>query len=336
LQEMEVGTRPSILSDKNVQFVLTTDLDHTLVKHENNCRHAVLLRFNRIWQDEYSDRSLLVYSTGRSPTKYKTLQNEVPLLMPDVLVCSVGTEIFWREKNGNAFRSDRDWYLLLDQGWEPEKIHNCARSLGTDALTLQEESEQRPHKISFNVESQHGPSGCQSLVERLQGSLKEQGIQAQVIFSGGKDLDILPVHAGKGNGLAYVLNELKGWNCYPSHGVLVAGDSGNDIDLFKVDGVMGCIVSNAMPELVKWAKEHGEQHNIYKATEECASGIIEALDHFEVFRPRRFSHLINHLLGHVGQVTDGHLDDPDFLSNSFIVVVGSEQVSVPLHAVHTS
>lgn len=42
-------------------------------------------------------------------------QSEVPLLLvPDVLVCSVGTEIFF-ESTGEA---DEGWARVLDQGWD--------------------------------------------------------------------------------------------------------------------------------------------------------------------------------------------------------------------------
>lgn len=42
-------------------------------------------------------------------------QSEVPLLLvPDVLVCSVGTEIFF-ESTGEA---DEGWKRVLDQGWD--------------------------------------------------------------------------------------------------------------------------------------------------------------------------------------------------------------------------
>ena len=42
----------------------------------------------------------------------------------------------------------------------------------------------------------------------------------------------------------------------PKDGVLVNGDSGNDIELFAVPGVRGCMVQNAHPELKKWCDEH--------------------------------------------------------------------------------
>lgn len=42
----------------------------------------------------------------------------------------------------------------------------------------------------------------------------------------------------------------------PKDGVLVNGDSGNDIELFAVPGVRGCMVVNAHPELKKWCDEH--------------------------------------------------------------------------------
>jgi hypothetical protein len=42
----------------------------------------------------------------------------------------------------------------------------------------------------------------------------------------------------------------------PTEGIQVNGDSGNDAELFEAPDVYGCIVSNAMPELVHWADAH--------------------------------------------------------------------------------
>ena len=51
----------------------------------------------------------------------------------------------------------------------------------------------------------------------------------------------------------------------PEDGVLVNGDSGNDIELFAVPGVRGTMVSNAHPELRQWVEAHASP-NIFQAS----------------------------------------------------------------------
>lgn len=57
---------------------------------------------------------------------------------------------------------------------------------------------------------------------------------------------------------------------YP--GVQVNGDSGNDIELFEVPGVRGCVVANAHPELRQFAEAAvaAGNTNIALATQPCA------------------------------------------------------------------
>ncbi|GIM05259.1 hypothetical protein Vretimale_9660, partial [Volvox reticuliferus] len=77
------------------RLVLVSDLDHTMVQNEDHTHHR-LLTFNAIWQIHNSlGQDLLVFSTGRSPNLYRQLWEEAPLLTPAVLICSVGTEIFY-------------------------------------------------------------------------------------------------------------------------------------------------------------------------------------------------------------------------------------------------
>ncbi|GFH23645.1 sucrose-phosphatase 1, partial [Haematococcus lacustris] len=86
------------------------------------------------------------------------------------------------------------------------------------------------------------------------------------------------------------MKRLAAAGCKPPH-VQVNGDSGNDIDLFKVPGVVGCVVSNAHPELRQFAQQAdkeagpGGAAHIFQATQPCAGGILEALQHFSLLPP---------------------------------------------------
>ncbi|KAK4380675.1 hypothetical protein RND71_002537 [Anisodus tanguticus] len=155
------------------RLMIVSDLDHTMADHHDP-ENLSLLRFNALWEANYRENSSLVFSTGRSPTLYKELRKEKPMLTPDITIMSVGTEITY----GNSMLPDDGWEAFLNNKWDRKIVTEETRKF--PELTLQSETEQRAHKLDVKI-----------------------------IYSGGMDLDILPQGAGKGQALAYLLKKLR-------------------------------------------------------------------------------------------------------------------------------
>ncbi|TKB40862.1 MAG: HAD-IIB family hydrolase, partial [Mesorhizobium sp.] len=110
----------------------------------------------------------------------------------------------------------------------------------------------------------------------IERALDEAGLSVTMIYSSGRDLDVLPRSADKGQALAWLCNELG----IGLDEVVVAGDTNNDRSMFDLPGARGIVVANALPELRDMARDNPL---IYSAREQFALGVVEGLVHWSVF-----------------------------------------------------
>lgn len=166
-------------------LLLVTDLDHTLVGD----RHA-LARLNHTLRTLRS-RIHLVYATGRSLAGARQLQQEEDLLEPEGWATGVGSALLWCGK------PDLAWDRQLQRHWDRPAL--SALLSGWSGLILQPASEQTPYKLSYElVKPRVGTEEAHQFEQHLRATLRQADLQAQVVFSSGHQLDLLPPRCGQG------------------------------------------------------------------------------------------------------------------------------------------
>jgi sucrose-6-phosphatase len=240
--------------------LFVTDLDRTLVGND-----TALARLNQILDRERQTiGTKIVYATGRSRDSYHDLRQTQQLLDPAALIAAVGTEIYL----GNSSQPDAEWTAKLNRNWHREKIVKIASQFAD--LELQPAAEQRPFKVSYFLSA----SVAAAVLPQLQEMCEQQQLDVEIIYSGNRDLDILPSGGNKGAAVQFLRNR---WQLDPSQSV-VCGDSGNDISLFEYGSERGIIVGNAGAELLLWHQLHPIDHH-YLAVASYAEGILEGLQY---------------------------------------------------------
>jgi sucrose-6F-phosphate phosphohydrolase len=204
---------------------------------------------------------LLCYSTGRFKDEVYDIVDQRILPKPDYLICAVGTRLY----KGHVQEEILSFRKNLEKGWNLEKVEQIMA--GFDGILHQPEKYQNNHKSSWYL-LQDDPI----LVEKVKSAFRDNGMNVTIIYSSGRDLDILPAQAGKGKALKWMCSKLS----IPLKKVIVAGNTGNDTSMFLINGVKGIVVSNAEPEL----HQAVNKDSVFRATRSIADGVIEGLRYF--------------------------------------------------------
>ncbi|WP_353157120.1 HAD-IIB family hydrolase [Salinisphaera shabanensis] len=237
--------------------MLVCDIDGTLVGCSQGVTH-----FNA-WQASQS-RLRFGVATGRSFHSALLILEQSGIAWPDFLITSVGAEIYRLAPDGVAYVRDTRWAEQIDRGWDRAAVADVLDRV--PGLIAQSPLEQRQHKISYLCEPDT------DIAPRLRAQLADHGLEARLIHSNDRCVDVLPIHASKGAAVAYLAEDTGTHH----ERVYVAGDSGNDLEMLQT---LPCaiVVANYRDGLNKAA---GLGH-AYFARATHARGVIEGVAHFQ-------------------------------------------------------
>lgn len=236
---------------------LICEIDNTLLGDEEALRRLIQ-RLN-----EQGGTTGVGIATGRNLRSALAMLKEWRFPMPDLLITSTGTEIYY----GPQVVTDMNWLRHINYRWQPEAVRQALSEL--PGLELQPPECQGAFKLSYFVEDGRSPS-----YREIMRHLRQKQLHVKGVFCHGMYLDVLPIRASKGNALRYCA--LK-WGL-PVKRFLVAGASGNDESMLT-GNTLAVVVGNYGRELERLR----EFPQVYFSKGDYAWGILEALDHYSFF-----------------------------------------------------
>lgn len=233
--------------------MLITDIDDTLVGDDES-----LEEFLEIMEKNRNEVGFGV-ATGRSLELVDEILKEKNIPVPDVIISSVGTEIYYGPDMNNL-SMDSGWRSHISYQWKPDRIKKVLS--GFDFLEPQDRDGERDFKISYNMDPNDDH------LARIHQRLTENKLRYQLIYSHDAYLDILPQRASKGRAIQYLGNK---WDIKPEN-TLVSGDSGNDYEMLYGKR-LAVVVGNHSPEIERLRGNR----RVYFADSNYAAGIIEGV-----------------------------------------------------------
>ena len=235
--------------------LIVTDIDNTLLGDDNYTKDFSALLRNK------HEKVRFAVATGRTVESALSVLKENNIPHPDVIISSVGSEIYYNQE-GKLIPA-QGWRAHISFQWDRAKIKSLLSSF--NFLTYQEEETQRNFKVSYYMEEN------EENIKTIKETLISNRVKANVIFSHGQFLDIIPFRASKGKAIRYLAYR---WNILYEN-ILVAGDSGNDEEMLKGE-LLGVVVGNYSEEL----ENLRGSKRIYFSNIQCAGGIIDGIKHY--------------------------------------------------------
>jgi len=194
-------------------------------------------------------------ASGRSPQLVAQAVAGFSLPEPELVIASVGSEI------SGAGRSWADWPPEAARGsFHPARIRSVLA--GVEGISPQGPEGQAAWKLSF--------TGSAAAASEARRQLRAAGLAATLIHSADRYLDVLPEGVSKGTAVRFFSSTCG----VPLDDIVVAGDTGNDLDLLTC-GARAVLVANHAEELNGLRTDP----RVYAARGAHAAGVLEGLLH---------------------------------------------------------
>jgi sucrose-phosphate synthase len=254
IPKIKMMRRPMTYHDR----AIFSDLDQNLL-----VLPKALKTFSKVIQDNRKCATFGIASGRRLDAVLKVLKrHQIP--QPDVLVSSLGTEIYYAP----SLTKDTAWAEHIDYLWKPGIVRRILAEL--PGLKLQAKSEQSKFKISYYIDPEKAPG-----IDEINSLLHQHDQTVNVFLSFGQYLDIVPIRASKGFALRWFANH---WDIPLEH-ILAAGGSGADEDMMR-GNTLAVVVSNRHDEELS---DLTDLDRVYFAKQAGAFGILEAIEHYDFF-----------------------------------------------------
>lgn len=228
--------------------ILVTDLDGTLLGGNVADRRRLRAALARC------PEVTVVFATGRGLPSVREVLRDPLVPRPRWVIADVGASVV----DGSDFSPLESLQAQLRAGWPgPERVREAMARF--PALAYQDGVAQ-DGRCSY-----HLSPGL--LTEEITEAVRELG--CDWLYSADRYFDVLPPGASKGGALRALAEKLD----WPMGSILVAGDSLNDLSLFRL-GTHGVIVGEAEPALLAAVPEDARVH---RPGRPGAAGVLAAL-----------------------------------------------------------
>ena len=244
---------------ERIDRMLVTDIDDTLIGDDE--------ALEALREALASARHHVAFgiATGRPlPNAVRALHvlEEKGMPPPNVLITASGTMLSYGARKRER---DRSWERQIDYRWEPQLIRQVLEEM--PGVEPGPPEGQNPFRVQYRLSRPGEPS-----VAEVRQRLRQAGVEATVLLDHEVSLEVIPVRASPGLAIRFICYK---WNLEPER-LLVAGDSGNDLDMLSGD-TLGVVVGNHTDEL----EELRGRPRIYFAEKPHAWGILEGIHHYD-------------------------------------------------------